>query len=569
MSEHSSSGRWQLVQAATIAVAVLVAYLPALDAGFIWNDDDLTAILALIRQRGLSAIWFSSEAFNYWPVTWTSYWLEHQVFGNDPATGLPFPTSYHVVNVIVHALSCLVLWRILEGLEVPGGWLIAAVFAVHPVNVESVAWITQRKNVLALFFYLLTLHQYLSYEQTGRRSRMLVAVTCYLLALLSKGSVVSLPLVLLVLAWWRRGRVTRSDLLTSVPFLVMAAVMSGVEIWFQHTRAIGNETIRDAGLAERIMATGPIAWFYLQKSLMPWNLSFVYPLWRFDTTTVSQWLPLGAGLAVLLALVWATRQGMSRAPMAAVLYTLLCLAPFLGLVDIYYFRYSLVADHYLYVALPGILALVVGSICQATSRLSWDRTSRAAASIAIVTLLAGLSWQQATIYTSPQRLWQDTLTKNRGCWLAHNQLGNLVGSSDKWELANDHYREALKLSRRQFGTGHVETARIHNNLGTMLGQASRQRSDSILMDEAIEHLETACRIDPDRGVYVESLAGVLQETGRVERAVAHLNEFLKRHPDASDTWLVLARCLDETGQTVDALNARRRARIVDPRRQQP
>ena len=146
-----------LWQAVVLVAVTLLAYFPVTSAGFIWNDDDLTAILKLIDQGGLSAVWLSSEAFNYWPMTWTSYWIEHQLFGTDPATGLPFPTSYHIVNVLLHAISSLLLWRVLTRLEVPAAWLVAAVFAVHPVNVESVAWITQRKNVLALFFYLIHL----------------------------------------------------------------------------------------------------------------------------------------------------------------------------------------------------------------------------------------------------------------------------------------------------------------------------------------------------------------------------------------------------------------------------
>ncbi|HAB14579.1 MAG TPA: hypothetical protein DCE47_23090, partial [Planctomycetaceae bacterium] len=166
--EHAGShSRRQIVwQAATLLAATLLAYLPVLDAGFVWNDDDLTAILALVQRQGLSAIWFSSEAFNYWPVTWTSYWIEHQVFGTNPATGLPHPTSYHVVNVLLHAAGSLLLWRVLVQLEIPGAWLAATVFAVHPVNVESVAWITQRKNVLAMVFYLVAIWQFLDFEQT-------------------------------------------------------------------------------------------------------------------------------------------------------------------------------------------------------------------------------------------------------------------------------------------------------------------------------------------------------------------------------------------------------------------
>ncbi len=565
----SHSRREVVWQALMLLAATLLAYLPVLDAGFIWNDDDLTAILALIQRQGLSAVWFSSEAFNYWPVTWTSYWIEHQVFGTNPATGLPHPTSYHVVNVLLHAAAGLLLWRVLVRLEIPGAWLAAAVFAVHPVNVESVAWITQRKNVLAMVFYLVSLWQFLDFEQTDRRSRQLVAIVAFLLGMLSKGAVVAMPLVLLVLAWWRRGRVTRTDVLRTLPFWAVSIVMSGVEIWFQQVRAIGDETIRQADLAERVMATGPIAWFYLQKALVPLDLSFVYPLWRFDTSDLLQWLPLAAGLAVLFVLAWATRTGLGRAPLAAVLYVLLSLAPVLGLVDIYFFRYSLVADHYQYVALPGVIVLVIGGLSHAARIRNIDRLLLRVASIGLLAMLAGLTWQQVGIYQSPQRLWRDTLARNPGCWLAHNQLANLVGSSQKIDDAREHYLAAVELIERQFGSGHVETARVHNNLGMFLGQASRQAGEPRLMHQAITHLETACRIDSDRGEYVESLAGVLQEQGRLDRAIAKLNNFVVRHPENGRVWLLLAGCLEEAGRMAEADAARRRGRPDDPRRQQP
>jgi len=555
------------------AVALLaiigLAYLPVLNAGFIWNDDDLTSILALIDREGLSAVWFSTEAFNYWPATWTSFWIEHQVFGTDRVTGLPDPTSYHVINVLLHAVACLLLWRVLVKLEIPGAWLAAAVFAVHPVNVESVAWITQRKNVLAMVFYLVAVCQFLDFEKTNRPIRYLAALGSFLLAMLSKGAVVAMPLVLLLLAWWRRGRLTRTDLVRTIPFLAVSVVMSGAEIWFQQVRAIGEETIRNAGLAERIMATGPIAWFYLQKALVPLELSFVYPLWQFDPSDALQWLPLVAGLSVLGVLVWATRSGLARAPLAAVLYTLVSLGPVLGLVDIYFFRYSLVADHYQYVAMPGLITLIVGGGVHLARIRNIDGPAMKVAATGLVIVLAGLTWQQVGIYQSPQRLWRDTLAKNPGCWLAHNQLANMVRSSQKVDDARQHYLAALELIEQQFGTGHVETARVHNNLGMLLGQASREAPRPELMPQAVTHLETACRIDPARGEYVKNLAGVLREQGRLERAIGRLRNFVGRHPDSQGTWIVLADCLEDAGRQAEADEARRHGRLDDPRRQQP
>jgi len=252
-----------------------------------------------------------------------------------------------------------------------------------------------------------------------------------------------------------------------------------------------------------------------------------------------------------------------------VLYTLFCLGPVLGLVDIYYFRYSLVADHYQYVAMPGLIVLVVAAAARFAHRHTIDRVTLRVASLGLVAVLGGLTWQQVDIYQTPQQLWRDTLARNPGCWLAHNQLANLVNSSQKVDDARQHYLEALRLIEHQFGAGHVETARVHNNLGMLLGQSARVDSDPAMMLQAITHLETACRIDPDRSEYIESLAGVLKEQGQIERAIVRLRDFVARHPDAAGTWIVLADCLVAVGRGAEADEARRRSRQADPRRQHP
>ncbi len=554
-------------QAAVLLAATLLAYAPVLDAGFVWNDDDLDDILALVDREGLGAVWFSTETFNYWPVTWTSYWVEHEVFGDDPATGRPRPTSYHVVNVLVHAACSLLLWRVLVRLGVPGAWLAGLVFAVHPVNVESVAWITQRKNVLAMLFFLASLRWWLDFQQHGGHRRYAAAVVAFLLGMLSKGAIVACPLVLLLLAWWKRGRILRADILQVIPFLVIAAVMSAVEIWFQHVKAIGGETVRDAGLAERLMAIGPIAWFYLGKALLPLKLCFVYPLWQFDVSAAGEWLPLIAGITVVVT-AWVTRRSLTRGPLTALLYYLLCLGPIVGLVDVYFFKYSLVADHYQYVALPGVIALIIGSATHLANQHGTDSTPARVAAAGLVAVLAGLTWQQSANYRTPQRLWLRTLQQNPDCWMAHNQLGNLVTSTRRLDDAREHYRAALKLIERQFGPDHVEAARIHHNLGVLLGQASRQATAGGLVTESLEHLETACRLAPDRGDYLVSLAGVRQERGETERAIRELQGFLQQHPRASKAaWQTLADLLQEQGRPTEAAEALRRFRAVDPRRQ--
>lgn len=548
----TSAERAWVPQAGLLLAVTLVTFLPSLDAGFVWNDDDLDEMLTLIDDEGLDAVWFSTRSFNYWPVTWTSYWIEHKVF--DEAGKPPRPAHYHVINVLVHAVSCLLLWRILVRLGVPGAWLAGLVFAVHPVNVESVAWITQRKNVLSLVFYLATLRWWLDFERHGGRLRYGSALASFLLGMLSKGAVIACPLVLLLLAWWQRGRVGRQDLLRALPFLVIAVLLGISEVWFQHVRAIGSETIRDAGLGERVLATGPICWFYFSRAIVPIDLAFVYPLWQLDVTSVVDWLPL-VGLLAVVALLFGFRDRLSRGPVIAVLYYLLCLGPVAGLVDIYFMKYSLVADHYQYIALPGLVALLVGGGTLLVRRHGISQLGGQVIGAGLVAVLAGLTWQQADLYDTPGRLWRDTLLKNPGCWLAHHELGNLLNTSQQADVALAHYRQALTLVEDQRGPGAAESANVHHSLGVLLGQLGRQRNQPELARTALGHLESACRIVPEDIRFLVSLSGVRQENEQSDLAITELKNFLKRQPDSARGWQTLGKLLEAAGRDDEARRA--------------
>ena len=563
VSDTSSDRAWTW-QAGLLLALTLLTFLPSFDAGFVWNDDDLDEMLAMIDRDGLGTVWFSTRSFNYWPVTWTSYWVEHEIFGDDPHSGRPHPTSYHAINVLIHAISSLLLWRVLVRLKIPGAWLAGMVFAIHPVNVESVAWITQRKNVLSLVFYLAALRWWLDFERRGSRLQYGLSLASFLLGMLSKGAVIACPLVLLLLAWWQRGRVVRRDLLRAVPFLVIAVVLGISEAWFQHVRAIGGETIRDAGLAERILATGPIYWFYFSRAVLPVDLAFIYPLWKFDVTSVVDWLPL-MGLCVVLMLLLRFQHRISRGPVIAVLYYLLCLGPVAGLVDIYFMKYSLVADHYQYIALPGLVALLVGGGTLLVRRRGIGRLGGQIIGAGLVTVLAGLTWQQANLYDTPQKLWRDTIQKNPGCWLAHHQLGNLLDTSHQANDALVHYRQALALVEAQRGAGTGEAANVHHSLGVLLGQLARQRDQPELIQTSLEHLESACRIVPEEIEFLVSLSGVRQENEQAELAVTELETFLEHHPDSVVGWQTLGSLLEATGRDAEARRANLAAERLRPR----
>ncbi len=360
--------------AIAIAILATIAYWPSLHGGFQWDDDDLLTENSLVKAPdGLSRIWFSTEAIDYWPIFNSSFWIEWRLFGNDP-------TGYHVVSVLLHIANAWLVWAVLRRVSSAGAFLAALLFAVHPVNVESVAWISQRKNTLSMGFFLLAMLWHLQAEaggsagSNGRESRWRwLSVAAFTLAMLSKGSVAILPLVLLLLAWWRRGEITRADLVRSAPYFAVSGILTIVNLWFRTHGA--SDVFREATFAERLAGAGAILWFYLWKALVPINLTFVYPLWKIDVSRFVWWLPLIAALLVTFGLWRGRAQPWCRAVLVAWLYFAICLLPVLGFTDANYVKYSLVADHYQYLSVVGVCALVAAGVDRMAQAIRGRATS--------------------------------------------------------------------------------------------------------------------------------------------------------------------------------------------------
>ena len=386
----------RFLPAALIVGAALLAYWPALSGGYVWDDASLIVGNPDVRaDDGLLRVWFDRKSIEYLPLTYDMHWLERRVFGGSAA-------GPHVINVLLHGLSAALLGLVLRRLRVPGAWLAALLFALHPVAVASAAWLSERKNTLSMALYLGSILAYLRFEEipsttngtphppspsevarratkdgsallrpaaldgAGRTPHYLLSLGLFLLALLAKTSVVMLPLVLLLLAWWRRGKVRGRDLLRMVPFFALSLALGLVTVWFQWHNAIGQEVVRAEGAASRIAAAGWIAWFYLYKVLLPAGLCAIYPRWEVNGSSVLSFLPL-ALLAAATALLWAGRKRWGPGPLAAWAYFLLSLLPVLGFVDMSFMHLSLVADHLEYAAMPGILALAAALLARATA----------------------------------------------------------------------------------------------------------------------------------------------------------------------------------------------------------
>jgi hypothetical protein len=508
-----------------IVLLTAAAYLPAMNGRFIWDDEALVANNALVKAPdGLYRIWLSSEPIDYWPLTNTSFWIEWRLWGTDTR-------GYHLTNLALHVAAAVFIWIILRRLSIPGGFFAALLFAVHPVNVESVAWVAQRKNTLAMVFFLLAIWSYLRFEQhPGERSDAtrrsptwyFVSLAMFFLAMLSKGSAAILPIVLLLLAWWQRPLV-RSDVARVAPFAAIAVALTVVNIWFQ-TRG-SHEVIRDVTLLQRLLGAGAVPWFYLYKALLPINLSFVYPQWQIRPDEIRWWLPSIASVALTGYLFFHRNTRLGRILLFTWLYYCVALLPVCGLVDVYFMKYSLVADHYQHSAIAGLAALVAASLFQ---RLPTMLPARVMATVAMTASLLVLTYRQAGIYSDEISLYSDTLERNPEAWLADVNLGMALEKSGRTVDAIKHYREAVRLAPG-FAPAWYD-----------LGVAELQLRRSA---EAVESLRRAVELNPDFPEARNNFGAALMATGRTDEATLQFQQALELRPQYASARINLERAL--------------------------
>lgn len=526
-----------------------LVYWPALHGGFILDDDVFLTQNPLIHSAdGLRRFWFTPQAADYWPVTSTSLWIEWRLWGLDPF-------GYHVGNLALHLAAALLLWRILFCLEIPGAWLAALLFAIHPINVESVAWITQRKNTLAMVFFLAAILAFVRAElsrpaastepgqrgqpgQPGRARRsgiwLGLSLATFTLALLSKGSVIPLPFVLLGLVAWRRSPTAR-DAWRLLPFFALAALFAIVNVWFQHHDSVA--AVRDVSLAQRLLGACAVPWFYLGQILAPVSLAFLYPQWHVDPAALQWWLaPVAAlGVAAACARYW-TRGG--RIVAFAAGYFWVMLLPVLGLADIRFMRFSLVADHYAHLAMIGVVVLVSVVVIRGGPRTGVLAATIRVGTIAVIGALATLTWQQCRLYRDARTLYVAALARNPVSPLLHNNLGCALQDAGQPAAALAEFQEAVRLQ--------PDYAEAQNNLGSLLSALGRTR-------EAVEHCEEAVRLNPRFADAADNLGVLRAQAGRTTEAVALFEQALADKPGFAMAHYNLAGALAALGRQPDAL----------------
>ncbi len=595
-------------KAGLLLVLSLLAYAPAIvDGGFVWDDDQYVTDNPTLRSaEGLRAIWTDTFATpQFYPLTHTTFWLEYRLWGLQPA-------GYHAVNVVLHTASAILLMVLLGRLGIAGGFLAAMIFALHPINVESAAWITERKNVLSCFFYLASLLCWVRVfrigdmaEDPGGGPRRLfpafAGLVLFAAALLSKTVTSSLPITLAILLWWSGIRPNRRHVVYLGSMLVAGALMSVVTAWVERydVGALGAEWAYTP--LERVAIAGRAWWFYLGKLVWPFDLSFIYEKWRIEFGVATMAWP--AAMLATLALCWMLRGRIGRGPLAAALHYTVALLPALGFFNVYPMRYSFVADHFAYLALLGPIALAAAAVY--TLRIRSPRALSVAAFCGIVLVLGVSTFHRTRIYESRTSLWRDTVARNPTAWIAHNNLGALTADAGDLDSAERHFRTVLELkpdhseARNNLGVVLLRHGRAHEAatllreaavlapadvntrvhlgdallaIGDMAGAeaayvAARIRAPADVralgglaklylaqsrFDRAVIHLERLAQLLPDDPVVCANLAATFATLGRHDEAEIRFRERLAMGPDDADVRYNFGNLLASIGRYTEA-----------------
>ncbi len=549
-----------------IILATLAAYWPAFSAGFIWDDDAyVTENSLLTAPDGLSRIWFSAHSQSqYFPLVFTTLRLEYALWGLNPV-------GYHVVNVCLHIVNALLVWALLRRLgpwntprqcehtarsvliprakSLPHAWLAAAIFALHPVQVETVAWVTELKNTESTLFYLLVVFAWLHFCAGQGRWFYALALALHALALFAKTTACTLPAVMLLVLWLKNEPVNRRRILQTLPFLLLGFGMGLLSVWWE--RHLGNIQPRYhliGGPLDRLLVATHALWFYAGKIFWPAHLAFSYPRWNINA---GDWRQFGwlAGCLAVAAALWFGRRKLGRGPAAALIFFIAVLSPMLGFIPLYTFYFSYAADHYQYFACLGLIVLGVGLAAKFFETCQADRRLQAVLTALLLLIFGVHTWQQCHIYKNLETLWTDTLKKNPRSWMAHTNLGRLLAQQGKSDEAETHYQSALAINPDE------ET--IHYNYANLLTRTGR-------LEDAVAQYHQALQLAPEKPETHCNLGFVLNKQHRTDEAIAEYERAIFYRPDFADAYYNLGNALSAQHKMDGAIAAYQRALRLKP-----
>ncbi len=520
-----------------------VAYLPVWHAGFIWDDDGHITRADLRSLSGLWRIWTEPGATQqYYPLLHSAFWAEHRLWGDNPL-------GYHVLNVALHAAAAWLLFRLLRRLSLPGAFFAAWAFALHPVCAESVAWVSEQKNTLSAVFCLAAALAYLRFDASRRLAPYILAALLFAMALATKTVTATLPAALLVIFWWRRGRLSwRRDVLPIFPFLGLGAAAGLVTAWVEKTYIGATGANFSLTAADRILVAGRAAWFYLGKVFWPSDLKFIYPRWSLDDSAAWQYL-FPAAAAVVLAILFALR-GRARGPLGAALLFMGTLFPALGFINVYPFVYSFVADHFQYLASAVAISAAAALVASGAEHLR--KPGRAAVALAGAFAVAGLgflTFRQCRMYSDAETLWRTTIEANPACWMAYENLGGVLMKDDRVAQAEEQFRKALGIN--------PDDTEAMNELGVATMQQGK-------VEEAIALYQRALEIAPNSAETQINLGVALLQKGEPEKAANHFQHAAQVDPASAKAHKDLAAAYIQEGQWQDAVAQDQRAAELEP-----
>ncbi len=528
-----------------IFVAGLIAYWPALQGTLLWDDNAHITSASLQSLHGLWRIWFELGATQqYYPLLHSAFWVEHRLWG-DAVLG------YHLANLFEHCLSACLVVAIVRLLKLRGAWLAGFVFALHPVCVEAVAWMSEQKSTLSGVFYLAAALTYLHFDRSRKRSFYFAALGLFVLALLSKSVTATLPAALLVVFWWERGKIDwKRDALPLGPWFAIGASSGLFTAWVEKTYIGAQGAGYELTLAQHILLAGRIPCFYAGKILWPADLMFSYPRWDMDPQVWWQWLFPFFVIAVAIGLIVYARK--SRGPLASFLYFLGTLFPVLGFMRVFPFKFSYVADHFQYLASLGIIVPLARLIATGVDRFASSEWALPGTGGLLALGLGILTWHQSGLYTDAETLYRATLQRNPGSWMTHNNLaGVLAQMPNRVPEAIDEYRAALQLK--------PDYAIAHDSLGGLLMQEGQ-------LPEATEEFQAALRAQPDFALAHNNLGIVLAQTpGRLQDAIAEFEATIRIDPKYAKAHMNLGNTYSQLpGRLADAIAEYQTAIRLDP-----
>jgi tetratricopeptide (TPR) repeat protein len=557
----------RLLKGLLIVLAGLFVYAPAFHGGWLWDDDqEITANAVLPDPAGLVKIWKGETGADYFPLKATVQWVYFRAFGTNN-------TAWHLLNVVLHLANALLVWKLLSRLGIRQAWLGGLIFAIHPILVESVAWVSELKNTLSLPFLLLAMLSWINFDERGKPGDYLSTLLFYAAAILCKTSVVMFPFVLLLYSWWRSlqphlaqgafrpnsvlreieetlqriipGKLWRA-LLASLPFFLISLVMGLLTIYFQHGRAIGSETIPVGGLLSRTEIAGVSVWFYLYKTILPFGLLPIYPRWQPGAWMLLSW-PL---LLALLVWLWTKRRTWGAHALLGIGFFLINLFPILGFIKMSYMRITWAADHFLYLPALGLIGLAAAGL-----GLIYDRASRhnqpllAGLGAILFTGLAVMGHSYAGVFANEYEMWTHTLKSNPNAWQAHSRLGKVMLERGANDAAFYHIGESVRLR--------PDLAETHNNFGAML----EKKGD---MEGAVKHLRMAVERAPDIHIYKINLGSLLVRLGKYGEGRAVYTELLKADPNNPTFLCNLGVAQYFLGENDDAIESFQAALKIQP-----